>query len=292
MFEFVSVPSSHDNVAALATGDGLVQTWSLWPEHRQAAFQTVFGGALGRLAVGTAMDRSVVVTAAFHHGRIVGYDAETGDVLWERADVRPVWNLAVAGEDRLVGAAFDRGPMQILEVSTGHTLSSVSGPMALHAGPMTDIAVAAFDGRCALVRVNPWQHVARLKLPGFGVLDAEFTSDAALVSMVQDPEEGPSAVYRLTLSGETVWRYESRDGCNVLRVGCDRQSDEWLGVEHDPNQRQPPTLLRWTQGGDVVSRQPLPSAVDFAFALEGSAIVATPGILIDTRSLSTIDLIA
>jgi hypothetical protein len=291
MYQFLGVSTGRPSVAALATGAGRVSTWALKPARRLAEFDTIFGGVLGRLAVGAASGRTVVAVAAFWRGAVSGYDADTGGRIWERRDVREVRQLAAANAGRHITAAFARGPMQVLDVVTGETVAVARGARAIHGASDPTRAVATFDSGFALAQVNPWRVLSRLHLSGFGILDAEFAHDAILVSVAQEAGDGPSSVYRLSGSGEVGWRYVSRGAWNVPWLGRDRTSGEWLGVEHDPNRVDRPALIRWSGDGEVVSRLSLPDAADYAFVLDGARLVAAPGLIIDTETATVVDVL-
>jgi len=284
MYPILSATRGRSGIAVLARVDGRVRTWSLEPLRELVEFQTIFGGVLGRLAVATTPDRDMVAAAASWRGAVAGYDARSGERLWERRDFREIRHLAAASGGRHFTASFDRGPMQILDVHSGETIASVRGIRAVYAGSHAALAVVAYDGRVALGHLDPWRFRARLDLAGFGVLDAEFGSDVVLVSVVQDPDEGPSSVYQLSTDGAVMWRYESPPRWNVPWLGRDQRSGHWLGVEHDPEQSVEPGLIRWSDDGTVTSRHRLPGAADFAFVSEGRRLIATPGIVLDTAT--------
>lgn len=70
------------------TTDGSVQVWSLERQALESDFDTVldFGGQ--RLALCTTLDQLVVIAGAYERHGICGYNARTGERIWQRKDLK------------------------------------------------------------------------------------------------------------------------------------------------------------------------------------------------------------
>lgn len=220
-------------------------------------FDTVvdFGGR--RLALATKQGRLLVVAAAYDRLGLAGYDALTGERLWQRTDLKRSQRVSPAGH--VVTASFDSGPTHVLDGSTGMTVASVQGARGFWHSRHGRIGVAARAGQVAGFDTADWRELWRLRIDGFAVLDAAFSPEAVLASDVVDMGVGdqPAAlcsVYCVDLPGNLLWQYRSPPSANCPALGWDEEAGTWVGVEVDVDGRRADALIRWSRRGEVISR--------------------------------------
>lgn len=268
------------------TTDRSVQVWSVERQEPESEFKTVldFGGQ--RLALCTTSDRMVVVAGAWERQGICGYDASTGNRLWQRKDLKQVQSVAPADDGSAVAACFDSRSMQVLEAVSGTTITTVRGVRGFWQSRHRAIAPAEVMGHVALLATDSWRVHWRAPVAGFGLLDAAFGPDALLVSNAIAFDSGEAdSVYCFSLEGQLLWKRQTADGTNVPWLAWDEDTGGWLGIRHDIKQRTPETLLRWSQDGALLSRIPLGSRVaTYAFLPAGRLMVTGLGQVVDTRT--------
>jgi hypothetical protein len=282
-----------DDVVVASATEGLsdhypVDVWSLPNPTLLSRFDTVvdFGGR--RLALATKQGRLLVVAAAYDRLGLAGYDAMTGERLWQRTELKRSQRVSPAGE--LVTASFDRGPTHVLDGSTGMTVATVQGARGFWHSRHGSLGVAARAGHLAGFDTAGWRELWRVRIDGFAVLDAAFSPEAVLASEVVDMGVGdqPAAlcsVYCVDLSGTLLWHYESPQSANCPALGWDLEARTWVGVEVDVDGRKADTLIRWSPGGDVISRVGLVRSLGtYWFLPTGRRMISHCREVMDTRT--------
>jgi hypothetical protein len=285
-FRHIATTLSEENVVAVAELETTVQVWSIEPPSMVSAFETVleFGG--GRLALCTPPDRIVVVAGAWERHGVCGYEATTGERLWQRKDLKRVGPITPAGDGRLAAACFQDRSMQVLDVGTGTTVASVRGARGFWQSRHAPVGLALTLGHVALIDTEDWSTRWRTSVAGFTSNAAAFSRDAVLVSDVADISQGrePWSVYCLDLSGLGRWRYAAPRECSFLALGWNEASREWLAVQHHVNNSMLDTLLRWNSDGALLSSIPLGLVGEYAFLPSGRLLLTGEGRLLDTRT--------
>lgn len=293
-FRQLATPISGDDTIATATlqprvdgtTDGAVQVWSVADQAPRAEFDTIldFGGR--RLALSSASGRMVVVAGAWERYGICGYDAGTGERLWQRKDLKRVQALAPVDGDA-VAACFDMASMQVLDAASGATVATVRGVRRFWQSRHQPLGTVAMSGGIALIGSDDWQVRWRAPIAGFAVLDAAFAPDAVLVSDVIDATFDSGAmcsVYCFSLTGQLLWQRQTLPETNIPWLGWDNDAGEWLGIRHNVEKREPEMLVRWSQEGDLLSRVTLGLIDEYAILPGGQLLVTGHGDVVDTKS--------
>jgi hypothetical protein len=71
-------------------------------------------------------------------------------------------------------------------------------------------------------------------------------------------------------------------------LGWDAEADEWLGIRHNVEQREPEMLMRWTRNGELVSRVPLGLIGEYAILPGGRLLVTGRGDVVDTKAATKV----
>jgi hypothetical protein len=226
----------------------------------------------------------VVVAGAWERHGICGYDASTGNRLWQRKDLKKVQSISPA-DGNAVATCFGTRSMQVLDVASGTTIATVRGVRRFWQSRYRAIGAAEVLGHVALLKTDDWTVQWRAAVAGFALLDAAFAPDTVLVSNTVDIDSGElCTVSCFSLSGQLLWQRQHPPGKNVPWLGRDGEGREWLGIEHDVDKRSPGMLLRWSPDGELLSRVALDSAADYAFLPAGRLLVTGLGHIVDTRT--------
>lgn len=272
------------------TIDGSVQVWSIADQAPRAQFDTIldFGGR--RLALCVSQERTVVVAGAWERHGICGYDGRTGERLWQRKDLKKVQALSPV-DGNAVAACFDLRSMQVLDAASGATVATVRGVRRFWQSRHQAVGTADVSGRVALIGSDDWRVRWRVPIAGFALLDAAFAPDAVLVSDAVDSTldaDAVSSVYCVSLTGELLWQRGTPPETNVPWLGWDAEADEWLGISHNIERREPEMLLRWSPEGDLLSRVALGLIGEYALLPGGKLLVTARGDLVDTKAASQV----
>jgi hypothetical protein len=263
-----------------------VEVWSVQASTLLSAFDTVldFGG--DRLALCTPPDRAVVVAGAWERQGVCGYDATTGERLWQRKDLKRVGPIAPAGDGSSVAACFQDRSMHVLAAGAGTTVAQVRGARAFWQSRHAQVGLAATLGHVALLGTEDWSVRWRAPIAGFASNVAAFSPDSVLVSDITDldVDDEPTSVRCFDLSGLPRWRYVAPRDCGFRALAWDEASGQWLAVQHDVTNSTPDTLLRWTAAGELKSSLPLGLVGQYAFLPSGQTLLTGEGRLLDTRT--------
>ncbi len=273
-------------VMAASRLDGEVSVWTLSNLQHVATLQTTLDPLGPRLAV-VGLDGSVVViTGSWERREVAAYDAGLGSRRWVRPRLPRIQLVAPARDGSAVAVAFDRGPIQILDVSTGQRIAEIPGGRAFWQSPLGSYGAVRLASRVAGVDVTDWHITWTARVAGFASLAAAFSPGGVLISDSADADgPEPAELSAYSLSGTRLWTYRGSHETNVPWVGWDAEADHWLGVEHNVNRSHSDTLVRWTDTGEVLDRTRLSTVEPYVFADEGRLLATSTGQLFDTRTV-------
>ncbi len=290
---------TQQDIATLLSGDDLVATvgsgtavsvWSVEDASLFARFKTVweFGGR--RLALCGSAGRPIVVAGAWGSPGVSGYDGRSGEVLWERRDLTRSGRIAPAGDGSLASVCFSDRPMHVLDADSGATSAKVRGIRGYWQSPQNAIAAGDALGFVNLIDSESWSVRWRAPVSGFAVLAVTFGPDRILASDTVDAteDEATASVYCFDLSGRLRWRYIAPPDRHLGRLGWDQNSNEWIGIQHDVEQRIPDTLIRWEMDGGLISEVSVGRASDYAFLPSGRRLVTANGRILDAKTAAEI----
>jgi hypothetical protein len=249
-----------DDSTLFATGEWerIVEVWSIPERRRVSRFETVLDPGGRRLAF-VGAERPVVVAAAWARYGIRGYDAVTGECLWQRRDLKKAQILTTVS-GRRVAAGIEGRPLHVLSCDTGETLLMLRGVSSLHGRRGAAQAVAIVGSGIALFDVESGRRLWRADGPMYGsLLHAALGPDGVAVSQMG----GPVCCY--DMAGTEQWRWSPPGGEHVLRLGWS-PSGNLLGVLRPYETRvSPGALLAFGPDGGLTSAAELvrPRAFEF-----------------------------
>jgi outer membrane protein assembly factor BamB len=274
------------NEIAASDLDGRVTVWSTADLRRVASFQTTIDPIGMRLALIHHDRRLRVVVGSWDRREVTAYDVPSGDRVWTTSGLQRVQQVSPARDGSAVAVAFDRGPIQVLDSSTGQRIAGIRGGRAFWQSAEGPVAAVMQASRVAVVDVRDWSVAWTAPISGFAILSSSFSPDGILVSDTVDLHDAPAdagaAVSAFSLAGKLLWTYRHDRETNVPWLGWDSQAGEWVGVEHTVTKQQSATLLRWSQEGFVVGQTLVSNRPPYVFAAGGRLLACSNGRLLDT----------
>jgi outer membrane protein assembly factor BamB len=268
--------SRSGEIFAAAEFESVVSIWNLETETKQTEFQTVldFGG--DRLAIDKEGKRCV--TAAYHVHGIACYSAQTGEVLWQRKDLKKAQRICVLPSQSEIACGFENGPLQVLSMHDGKTLQKIRGCRRLWISPFEPIQLA--DRARLELQTLDASTIAKIDRESFATLSVAFGHGAVAVSEAAGPLRCVE-----TGSGQLLWRYQGPAGSHSLTVGYHSELRRFLAIEWPYEKGGIKSLLLFgIKNGEVEARFPLGSSIIETFCLGGTHLLSSSGWLLDTTT--------
>ncbi len=232
------IATSYDGpVIAAAEFEHRLHIFDLETGQKVATFDSImdFGGR--RLAI--SPDGQQCAAGAYHAHGLAMYDAGSGELLWQRKDLKKVQQLQFSKQDPVLLACFERGPAHVLDLSSGATLRTMRGISRIEESPFGRFRIVCRSGRYEIL--DDERHV-RIGQRGPGdFYEATFTPSSVVLcefELTGKPmEELPSireqlhgaACFSLE-DGRSLWRHMFPTGINVQRFGFAESVGEIVSV--------------------------------------------------------------
>jgi WD40 repeat protein len=208
--------------AALGAFAKQVEIWDIGAGTRISAFDTIldFGGR--RLAL--AAKGQVVIAAAYERYGIAGYEAESGNLLWTRPDLKKAQHVTSSVHAAQIYAGFERGPGRVIASRTGETISQHRG--------VRRFVESLYEPLIFLDAFNPIvTHIHSdaapfaIKRLSFAFLDVAFSPGQIAVS------EAGGGVRCFNIGDDRpVWTFTPPMGVHCLKLVYSRRDDAFIGI--------------------------------------------------------------
>lgn len=261
---------------AAAEFKSAVSVWSLETLKKLAQFDTIldFGGH--RLAIGA--DGSRCVAGAYQVHGIACYDAQSGEKIWQRKDLKKVQTISISPGQSEVVCGFADGPLQILRIRDGKTLQKIRGCSDLQISPLEPVQMV--DKAKPQLQTLDASTFARIERESFAILSVAFGHGAVAISEAT----GPVRCFETT-TGRNLWRYKGPPGTHALELGYHFQLRRFLAVERPYEKGGIKTLLLLdAQTGKVEAKRPLDESATETFCSAGARLVSSDGWMIDSAT--------
>ena len=211
-------------VARVALGEfeKTVAVWDVTSPRRISIFDTVldFGGE--RLALSGAGD--VLIAAAYHRYGVAAYDVSTGDVMWQRRDIKRPQRLTVSHSARVVYVGTDEKPCLRMSLDTGETVGQLRGVRRIVESPYAALAFVD-QARPVVSEGDSVKAIFAVERTTFAFLSIAFGHSQLAVSEAG----GPVRCFELS-SGLEVWRFTAAPGVHCLELAYGPELGAFVGV--------------------------------------------------------------
>lgn len=190
----VSVCDERSLIAA-ALFESTVQIWN-WDKAQQIGeFETVldFGGRRLSLAVGG----TICVTGSWGHG-LAAYSIPNGECLWRRPDLTKIQLLTTSASGQEIYCGFDKGPVAVVDGSTGAVSRTVRNALRLFSSRITRYELLQERDRYRIMG----EHESDIRAKSFTLHDAALSPDRVCLS---EPDVGIRCID--VESGTQLWHH-------------------------------------------------------------------------------------
>ena len=267
-----------------------VAVWDIQTNKQLSEFDTPMGCGQGMLAI--TPDGHSVIAGQYEAKGTGRYDAESGDALWVRRDLKRLGSISIAPDGKHAYLGMAEGSGRIIDLASGETLEKLRGIREMYTSPFGDAVVLAGQGQ-RIIRPDDGQTIAKLKRDD--IFGCGFAPGLVFISGLRafepnDPTPWIHMRWCIDLeSGQEIWRHEWTNPVSTFEGGYDEREKVFL-VREEKSGGGPQTLARLeTKTGRVLDRVPLPTnAWEIGICSKGAELICPDGIVLDTRSGKTL----
>src|SRR5919198_3392303 len=267
----IACPLATSSWFATGEWERTVEVWSTSGRSRVSSFETMLDPGGRRLAA-VGESSPVVVSGAYHRYGIGGYDAATGEVLWQRNDLKRVQSLDPLPERR-VAAGFDERSLHVLDGDTGETLAKIRAIEHLYARSDRPFAIGVGRSGAAWFGLYDLESIKRIwkeELSSFTILHAALGPQSVAVAEVG------GAVRCFDLDGIERWRWSPPGGEHVERLSWNESHGLFCGVLRPyETKRSPAALVTFDERGEIAAAAEIAEAMEYEFTSDGNALVVS-----------------
>ncbi|MCB9421792.1 MAG: WD40 repeat domain-containing protein [Ardenticatenaceae bacterium] len=269
-------PSYNGEIIAAALFEQTVSLWNISNGLQVSEFETIldFGGS--RLALSHV--ECACLTAAYHVHGLACYGTPTGELRWQRKELKKIQQIVITPNGRDAYCCFEEGPCQILDVSTGETTERIRGLRYVWLDPQSAFQLRK-SNKLAVVDWNGKQ-AFQIKPDSFAVLDAVFSKKQLALS-----ESGANVRIFDLASGREVVRHVQPKNHHVLELSFSEYDSMFYGVQWNYHNGGPKLLLRFNPEStetEVVRDLGRPAVV--AFCQGGTHLLTSEGDVINCQT--------
>lgn len=271
-----SAAASGTGRVALSEFKQTVSVWDLDPPRHVATFSTIldFGGA--RLAL--SHDGATVVCAAYHREGVAAYSAETGDLLWQRRDIKRPQRISTSPRGQVAYVATEDGRCVVLALDTGEVTRALRGVRWVVESPFSPRFFV--DQNCPAVTDETFETLVVVPRTTFAFLDMAFAPHSFAVA----ESGGPVTCVDLE-SGRKLWAHDPIGGVHCLALTYCEHLGVFAGVLWPFENGGPKELVIFDgRGSPTVLKNLGESSWDERFCQRGSNLLTSDGSVISLTS--------
>ncbi|MFN8138193.1 MAG: hypothetical protein U0R49_00160 [Fimbriimonadales bacterium] len=189
--------------------ESVVHIWDYDRGMQVASFQTIFDPGGRRVAV--SPDSAIVFAAAYGRGGVAAYCAKTGELIWQRKDIRKVQRLVAF--EQFLGVSLEGLSSLILRASDGSTETRVVRTNEVWGFSGSGFVVGASSREIFIYAWPSLDRLARIPMTSAGVLDVGISNSEIIVSEMNFKVR---AFDRKTF--EKMWEYDEPNERNITTL--------------------------------------------------------------------------
>lgn len=252
-----------------------VSVWDLEPPRHVATFSTIldFGGT----RLGLSADGGTVVCAAYHREGVAAYAAGTGELLWQKRDVKRPQRVSLSSSRRLAYVATDDNPCLALSLDDGEVVRRLPGVRWVVESPFAPLRF--IDHNRPAVTNEEFEPLVAIPRSTFAFLDVAFGPDTLVVT----ESGGPVTCFDLT-SGRKLWAFVPDNGVHCLAATYCEDIGAFAGVLWPFANGGPKELVAFGDRGSPSTITGLGDSADECFCQRGSCLLTSSGSLVSLAS--------
>jgi hypothetical protein len=271
--------SFNGNRIAIAEFESRVQVLDLETLMPVSEFETILSYCGRRLAI--SEDGQKCVCGSWERHGIIGYDANTGEQLWQRKDLKKVQNIQLVRTNHiLIFTHFAKGISRFLDINTGEDAESLKGTAHFYQNKYSTHAILDKLSGIEITEYPSFKRRVKIERQSFATLDIANSRNSILIS----ESGGPLSCYHIN-TGEILWRHEVDRFGHYLRLSFIEKLDTYLGICW-PFQTGGDKLLRTFEpsSGRILDEFNLGCPTETEFAHEGKVLVTSDSDVIDLET--------
>ncbi len=236
-----------------------------------------FGGK--RLSI--SEDGKTCVCGSWERHGIIGYNANNGEKLWQRKDLKKVQNIQLISSDtNLIFAQFEVGISKFINIQTGEDVKNLRGVEAFYENIYSPFSILDKTRGIEIVDSSSLKRKFKIDRQSFATLDIANGKDSVLVS----ESGGPLSCYDIG-SGQLLWRHELGKYGHYLRLTYNERLNKYIGICW-PYVSGGNKLLRYfeTENGKIEEEINLDCPIETEFAKNGQLLVTSELDFIDLNT--------
>ena len=274
--------ASDSDTIACAEFEKTVHLWGLQPLHLKASLATVlqFGGE--RLAL--SPDGSYCFAAAYHEMGVACYDSNSGNLHWQRKDIKRVQAIQHSLTHQSIYCFLDRSATQLVCSASGETIEKQPGTRGITQSSYSPVDLVEKANLELRTRDNLL--IRKITRSTFATVSTCFSPEWLLIS-----EAGGGLRCFDTTTGDESWFYKHSRNHHFLKLGYSQSLKRFHGVAWPSHDERQSLLFQIDPHDARVSplfRLGQPSTT--CFTRRGEALVTSDGFLIDLKSQSVMNL--
>ncbi len=264
---------------ALAEFQSQVQIFDISTLSVISEFQTIldFGGT--RMAI--SENGRICICGCWERHGIIAYNADTGEKIWQRKDLKKLQHLYILPLDtNSLFAQFDTGASRILNIETGMDIKKLNGIKLYWESPYDSVNVHEKASRIELVDRRNQKVVAKIQKETFATLALAFSPGSFIIS----ESGGPLSCYHIT-DGRLLWQIALGLDGHFLTLSFHPLLKRFLGVTW-PFMKGGNKKLKLINPltGVIEKEMDINCPTETEFALTGQVLITSDRTLIDTES--------
>jgi len=271
--------SFNGQTIALAKFEKRVQIFDINSLQIISEFDTIldFGGQ--RLII--SEDGKICICGCWERHGICAYDTKTGELIWQRKDLKMVQHIqTLYADNSKFFAQFEIGASRTFDINTGLDTEKVSGAKYFFNSKYSKIDIIDKSNKIQIVDREEKKVKANIERQTFATLDL----DIADICFVISESGGPLSCYDI-LSGQLKWRIPVSEDGHFLKVTYNEEFDMFIGVSW-PFMKGGNKKLKYInkKSGKVESEMNINCPTETEFALNGSILITSDREILNIKS--------
>ena len=273
--------SFQGSIIAVAEFEKKVQIVDVLKKTVISEFETVldFGGE--RLAI--TESGGICICGCWERFGICGYDTSTGNMIWQRKDLKKVQKIEIIrSNNNAVFAQFANGVSRFLDIKTGNDILELRGVKNYYESRFQPVTVYNRSGKIEITEREKHTILAKIQHQSFALLDVAFSTNSVLVSEAG----GPISCYD-TEKGELKWRLTRNASEHYVRVGFVEDIDAYICLSHPFEHMNKKLIYINYNTGKIENQLDINQPIVAEFLFDDEFIVTSDRELIDVKTGKT-----
>lgn len=264
---------------ALAEFEKRVQIFDINSLQIMSEFDTIldFGGQ--RLAI--SEDGKICICGCWERHGICAYETKTGNLLWQRKDLKKVQHIQILYADSAkFFAQFEVGASRTFDINTGLDTEKVTGAKYFFNSKYLEIDIIDKPRKIQIVDRKLKKIKVNIERQPFATLGLDIAHNCFAIS----ESGGPLSCYDI-LSGQLKWRIPISEDGHFLRVIFNEELDIFIGVSW-PFMKGGNKKLKYINkdSGKIEREMIINCPTETEFALNGSVLITSEREIINIKS--------